>query len=55
MGDEYICILHICSVFTMESKEATRGYSKMAEYKNEIDFCIFINKYRIFIQCTSTL
>lgn len=48
MGDEHICILHLCSVFTVESKEATRSDSKMAEYKNEIDFCIFIIDYVIY-------
>lgn len=48
MGDEHICILHVCSVFTVESKEATRSNSKMAEYKNEIDFCIFIIDYAIY-------
>lgn len=32
----------------MESKEATRSNSKMAEYKNEIAFYIFIIDYVIY-------
>lgn len=48
MGDEYICILHVCSLFTVESKEAKRSNSKMAEYKNEIAFYIFIIDYVIY-------